>query len=71
MLIPRPLHVDFPSLGHVYPVRATDILVNSVGGCPTNRSYRDISSPIHVEPAAKLRLSPQALAILTDLQKPE
>jgi len=38
-----------------------DILVNSTGQSTLNRSYRDINTPRHVEPAAKLELSPEAL----------
>ena len=41
-----------------------DILVNSIGSSSLNRSYRDVNQPIHVEPAAKLYLSPEALAQL-------
>ena len=38
-----------------------DIMVNSTGSVSLNRSYRDVNQPIHVEPAAKLELSPEAL----------
>ena len=38
-----------------------DIMVNSTGSNSMNRSYRDVNNPIHVEPAAKLYLSPEAL----------
>ena len=41
-----------------------DILVNSTGQSSLNRSYRDVNRPIHVEPAAKLQLSLQALEYL-------
>jgi len=69
VLYARPIHVDFPRLNYVYPVSATDILVNSVGGQRLNGSYRDVNHPIHVEPAARLHLSPQALEILTRERK--
>ena len=46
-----------------------DILVNSTGSSSLNRSYRDVNQPIHVEPAAKLFLSLEALRILIDLRK--
>ena len=41
-----------------------DILANSTGQSTLNRSYRDVNRPIHVEPAAKLQLSPEALEYL-------
>lgn len=41
-----------------------DIMVNSTGSVSLNRSYRDVNQPIHVEPAAKLQLSPEALEYL-------
>lgn len=41
-----------------------DIMVNSTGSNSLNRSYRDVNNPIHVEPAAKLFLSPNALNYL-------
>jgi len=41
-----------------------DIMVNSVGSSSLNQSYRNINQPIHVEPAAKLQLSPAALSYL-------
>ena len=41
-----------------------DIMVNSTGSSSLNRSYRDVNQPIHVEPAAKLYLSPEALSQL-------
>lgn len=65
-----PLHVAFPSLTYRYPfhIMADDVLVNSIGGVPTNQSYRNVNQPIHVEPAAKLYLSPAALEILTKLR---
>ena len=46
-----------------------DILVNSTGSVSLNRSYRDVNQPIHVEPAAKLFLSLEALRVLIDLRK--
>jgi hypothetical protein len=62
-----PLHVAFPSLTHRYPfhIMSNDILVNSIGGVSVNQSYRNVNQPIHVEPAAKLFLSPAALKMLT------
>ena len=45
-----------------------DILVNSIGSTSLNRSYRDLNQPIHVEPAAKLFLSIEAIRILFDLR---
>ena len=45
-----------------------DILVNSTGSVSLNRSYRDVNQPIHVEPAAKIFLSPEAIRILPDLR---
>jgi hypothetical protein len=67
----NPLYKVFPSTVYRYPYQnySQDTIVNSISGRPTNKSYRDINNPIHVEPAAKLFLSPDALAILTDLQK--
>lgn len=41
-----------------------DIMVNSTGSSSLNRSYRDVNNPIHIEPAAKLFLSPDALNYL-------
>ena len=41
-----------------------DIMVTSVASQGLNHSYRDVNRPIHVEPAAKLELSPEALAYL-------
>lgn len=46
-----------------------DIMVNSTGSSSLNRSYREVNQPIHVEPAAKLFLSLEALRILIDLRK--
>ena len=46
-----------------------DILVNSIGSVSLNHSYRDVNQPIHVEPAAKLLLSLEALRVLIDLRK--
>lgn len=62
-----PLHVAFPSLTYRYPfhIMSTDTAVNSLGGISVNQSYRNVNHPIHVEPAAKLYLSPAALEILT------
>ena len=45
-----------------------DIMVNSTGSNSLNRSYRDVNTPIHVEPAAKLELSPEALEYLQRTQ---
>ena len=45
-----------------------DILVNSTGSVSLNRSYRDVNQPIHVEPAAKIFLSLEAIRILSDLR---
>ena len=45
-----------------------DILVNSTGSASLNRSYRDVNLPIHVEPAAKIFLSLEAIRILSDLR---
>jgi len=45
-----------------------DIMVNSTGSVSLNRSYRDVNQPIHVEPAAKLELSPEALEYLQRTQ---
>ena len=45
---------------------AQDTSVNSIGGRPINQSYRNVNQPIHVEPAAKLYLSPEALALVTN-----
>lgn len=45
-----------------------DIMVNSTGSVSLNRSYRDVNQPIHVEPAAKLQLSPEALEYLQRTQ---
>ena len=61
------LYKVFPSTVFRYPYQnySQDILVNSISGRPTNSSYRDVNNPIHVEPAAKLFLSPEALATLT------
>lgn len=44
-----------------YRYLSQDIMVNSTGSVSLNRSYRDVNQPIHVEPAAKLQLSPEAL----------
>lgn len=44
-----------------YRYLSQDIMVNSTGSVSLNRSYRDVNQPIHVEPAAKLELSPEAL----------
>jgi hypothetical protein len=44
-----------------YRYVSQDIMVNSTGSVSLNRSYRDVNQPIHVEPAAKLQLSPEAL----------
>lgn len=41
-----------------------DIMVTSVASHSLNHSYRDVNRPIHVEPAAKLQLSPEALEYL-------
>lgn len=41
-----------------------DIIVNSTGSNSLNKSYRDVNQPIHVEPAAKLMLSLEALEYL-------
>lgn len=38
-----------------------DILVDSTGQSTLNRRYREVNTPQHVEPAAKLELSPEAL----------
>lgn len=46
-----------------------DILVNSTGQSSLNRSYRDVNTPIHVEPAAKLQLSLEALEYLERRQR--
>ena len=46
-----------------------DIMVNSTGSNSLNRSYRDVNNPIHVEPAAKLYLSPEALEHLNRTNK--
>lgn len=46
-----------------------DIMVNSTGSNSLNRSYRDVNNPIHVEPAAKLYLSPEALDHLNRTNK--
>jgi len=66
-----PLYKVFPSTVHRYPYQnySQDTLVNSTGGTTINQSYRNVSSPVHVEPAAKLFLSPEALAILTEVYK--
>jgi len=66
-----PLYSVFPSTLFRYPYQnySQDILVNSISGRPLNMSYRDVNNPIHVEPAAKLFLSPGALAILTENAK--
>jgi hypothetical protein len=45
-------------------------MVNSTGSSSLNRSYRDVNQPIHVEPAAKLYLSPEALAQLSRESNP-
>lgn len=45
---------------------AQDTSVNSIGGIRVNPSYRQVNQPIHVEPAAKLYLSPEALAIVSN-----
>ena len=45
-----------------------DIMVNSTGSSNLNKSYRDVNQPIHVEPAAKLLLSPAALQVLQQLR---
>jgi len=58
----EPAYVYYPSL--IY--RSQDILVSSVGSVKLEKSYRDVNTPIHVEPAAKLFLSPEALMILYD-----
>lgn len=65
------LYSVFPSTLFRYPyqVYSQDTLVNSIAGRPLNQSYRDVNNPIHVEPAAKLFLSPAALAILTENAK--
>ena len=65
------LYSVFPSTLFRYPyqVYSQDTLVNSISGRPLNKTYRDVNNPIHVEPAAKLFLSPAALAILTELRK--
>ncbi len=64
-----PLYQVFPSTVHRYPYQnySQDILVNSISGSSLNKSYRDVNNPIHVEPAAKLFLSPDALKILTKI----
>jgi hypothetical protein len=46
-----------------------DILTNSTSSVSLNRSYRDVNQPIHVEPAAKLFLSLEALRVLTNIRK--
>jgi len=63
-----PLYTVFPSTVHRYPYQnySQDTLVNSISGVQLNQSYRNVNSPIHVEPAAKLFLSPEALAVLTN-----
>jgi hypothetical protein len=45
-----------------------DIMVNSTASSNLNQSYRDVNQPIHVEPAAKLFLSPAALQVLQQLR---
>jgi len=66
-----PLHVQYPSTTHRYPFQLMhdDTTVNSLGSVRINKSYRDVNNPIHVEPAAKLFLSPDALAVLTNPPK--
>jgi len=57
----------FPSLWNRYSgwVISENTVQNSLGSISVTASYREVNSPIHVEPAAKLSLSPEALAILT------
>lgn len=67
----NPLYRVFPSTVHRYPYQnySQDTVVNSIGGRPINKSYRNVNNPIHVEPTAKLFLSLDALTILTELQR--
>ena len=45
-----------------------DIMVTSMSSVSLNRSYRDVNQPIHVEPAAKIQLSQEALDIIRSLK---
>lgn len=60
-----PIYTVFPS--QIY--RSQDTIVNSVGSIRLEKSYRDVNNPIHVEPAAKLYLSPEAMMILYESRK--
>jgi hypothetical protein len=44
-------------------------MVNSTGSNSMNRSYQDVNNPIHVEPATKLYLSPEAIEHLNRTNK--
>ena len=60
-----PVYTMFPSL--IY--KSQDTVVNNLGSIRLEKSYRNINNPIHVEPAAKLFLSPEALMILHENRK--
>ena len=62
----QPISALFPSQMHRWSQWVVqDIVVNSLGSQPVNQTYRDVTRPIHVEPAAKIYLSPEALALVT------
>jgi len=66
----QPISALYPSQLHRWDQWVVqDTAVNSIGSIPVNASYRDVNNPIHIEPAAKLYLSPEALAIITQSMK--
>lgn len=54
----------YPIISVLQKYLSQDILVNSIGSSSLNQSYRDVNRPIHVEPAAKIYLSPEAIELL-------
>ncbi|NDG29731.1 hypothetical protein EB118_06515 [bacterium] len=66
----QPISALYPNMNYRWDQWVVqDTAVNSIGSRPVTASYREVNNPVHVEPAAKLYLSPEAIRIITQEAK--